>query len=171
MNPDEMTSYAGLNMFFKTWPIPVQGNPGFDQLTSKLMFLSFLSAKNYVYHQIQSGGLVSLKARILQDMRNAMKAGDHHRRRVTKMLLSEISYAETTAHSDQEIDETTAQNMICRYYERMQKSLEGLPEGEKRRDTLKCLNTVSSYLPQTESDTVAETESTPDLTTPLLQAL
>ena len=62
-----------------------------------------------------------IKTRLLSDMKDAMRSGDSLKRKVTKMLLSEIQYAEDSMNTD--LTEEMTFNMIHAYYDRLKKTL------------------------------------------------
>lgn len=91
---------------------------------------------------------LSLKERINEDLKTAMKAKDKNRTSVLRMLLSELKYAAAAVnvHADQSEEEVL--KVVSAYHKRLTKSLDDYPEGEKRDDIRKEIATVEEYLPR-----------------------
>lgn len=64
------------------------------------------------------------------------------------MLLSELTYAETAAHSNLDLDEATSIHMIKNYYKRLINSLDLELNSQKTQDTIETISIVESYLPE-----------------------
>ena len=94
---------------------------------------------------------MSVKAKITEDMKTAMKQGDHLRKTTLRMLLSEIKYAQAAVDAHVELDEPSAIKVIMSYQKRLQKSLEDYPEGEHREGIRKEIEIVAEYLPSRPS--------------------
>ena len=98
---------------------------------------------------------MSVKAKITEDMKTAMKQGDHLRKTTLRMLLSEIKYAQAAVDAHVELDEPSAIKVIMSYQKRLQKSLEDYPEESIERESEKrsklSPNTYRAARPQSRS--------------------
>lgn len=91
---------------------------------------------------------MSLKERINEDLKTAMKAKDKDRTSVLRMLLSELKYAQAAVNVHQELPDDEALKVVSSYHKRLTKSLDDYPEGE-RRDAIRTeLKIVDDYLPK-----------------------
>ncbi|NRA44167.1 MAG: GatB/YqeY domain-containing protein [Oligoflexales bacterium] len=97
-------------------------------------------------------GSTSIKARILADMKSAMQSGDSVRRGVTRMLLSELKYAEAALHNSGPLNEEMADNMIIAHYKRLRSSVSIHPEGRNKQLLLAQMAIVADYLPKDYSE-------------------
>ena len=91
---------------------------------------------------------MSLKERINEDLKTAMKARDKERTSVLRMLLSELKYAAAAVNVHQELPEDEVLKVISSYQKRLTKSLDDDPEGEKRDEIRGELKIVEDYLPK-----------------------
>lgn len=91
---------------------------------------------------------MEIKARILADMKSAMQSGDSVRRGVTRMLLSELKYAEAALHNSRPLNEDMAVNMIVAHYKRLRSSISIHPEGPNKQFLLSQMAIVADYLPK-----------------------
>ncbi len=91
---------------------------------------------------------MSLKERINQDLRTAMKARDKDRTSVLRMLLSEIKYAQAAVNIHQELAEDEVTKVVSIYHKRLEKSLGDYPEGERRVAISGEMKIVEDYLPK-----------------------
>jgi uncharacterized protein YqeY len=91
---------------------------------------------------------VSLKERINEDLKTAMKAKDKDRTSVLRMLLSEVKYAQAAVNVHQDLPDDEVLKVVSSYHKRLTKSLDDYPEGE-RRDAIRTeLKIVEEYLPK-----------------------
>ncbi|MFK7823398.1 MAG: GatB/YqeY domain-containing protein [Oligoflexales bacterium] len=91
---------------------------------------------------------MEIKARILADMKTAMQSGDSVRRGVTRMLLSELKYAEAAMHNCGSLNEEMAVNMIIAHYKRLRSSISIHPDGSNKQLLLAQMSIVADYLPK-----------------------
>lgn len=91
---------------------------------------------------------MSIKAKILEDMKEAVKSGDRLRRTVTRMLLSELNYAESSLPSQVEIDELSSLQVINNYYKKLLKNVSNYPDSDHRSSLQQELAIVEQYLPR-----------------------
>ncbi len=94
---------------------------------------------------------MSLKERINEDLKKAMKARDKERTSVLRMLLSEIKYTQAAVNVHAELPEAEVLKVVGLYHKRMLKSLDDYPEGEKRDQIRSELGIVDEYLPKRAS--------------------
>src|SRR5690606_31711495 len=95
------------------------------------------------------GGLqLSLKERINEDLKAAMKSKDKDRTSVLRMLLSEIKYAQAAVNVHQDLPEAEVLKVVTAYHKRLTKSLGDYPEGERRAAVQKEITLVEEYLPK-----------------------
>jgi uncharacterized protein YqeY len=91
---------------------------------------------------------LSLKERLNEDLKTAMKARDKDRTSVLRMLLSELKYAQAAVNIHQELPDDEVLRVVTTYHKRLVKSLDDFPEGE-RRDAIRTeLAIVDEYLPK-----------------------
>jgi uncharacterized protein YqeY len=91
---------------------------------------------------------VSLKVRMNEDLKTAMKSKDKERLSVLRMLLSELKYAAAAVNVHQELPEAEVLKVISTYHKRLTKSLDDFPEGERRDQVRAEIKIVEDYLPQ-----------------------
>lgn len=104
---------------------------------------------------------MSLKAKISDDLKNAMKARNKERMDVLRMLLSEIKYTQAAINIHAELDEDEVVKVVSVYHKRLTKAMDDYPEGE-RRDAIRAeLLIVDDYLPKkaTEAEVQKAIES------------
>ena len=94
---------------------------------------------------------MSLKERMNEDLKTAMKAKDKERLSVLRMLLSELKYAAAAVNVHQEPPEAEVLKVISAYHKRLTKSLDDFPEGERRDQVRAELKIVEDYLPKKAS--------------------
>lgn len=91
---------------------------------------------------------MSLKERINEDLKTAMKAKDKDRTSVLRMLLSEVKYAQAAVNVHQDLPDDEVLKVVSSYHKRLTKSLDDYPEGE-RRDAIRTeIKIVDDYLPK-----------------------
>ena len=91
---------------------------------------------------------MTLKERINEDLKTAMKAKDKERTSVLRMLLSEVKYAAAAVNVHAEQSDEDVLKIVALYQKRLTKSLDDYPEGEKRDDIRRELRIVDDYLPK-----------------------
>ena len=91
---------------------------------------------------------MSLKDKLNEDMKNAMKAKDKDRLSVLRMILSEVKYAQSAVSMAQELPDDEVMKVVAGYHKRLAKSLEEFPEGEKRDAIRVEMAVVDAYLPK-----------------------
>ena len=91
---------------------------------------------------------MSLKQRLQDDMKTAMKAQDKKRLEVVRMLLSEFKYAQSAVNAREELDDASALKVVASYHKKLEKSLTDFPEGEAKAAVLAEIKIVEDYLPQ-----------------------
>ena len=94
---------------------------------------------------------MSLKAKISDDLKNAIKARDKERTSVLRMLLSEIKYAQAAVNIHQELPEDEVVKVVSIYHKRLTKAMDDYPLGERRDAIVGELIIVDEYLPKKAS--------------------
>lgn len=95
---------------------------------------------------------MSLKAKISEDLKNAMKARDKERMDVLRMLLSEIKYTQAAINIHAELAEDEVVKVVTIYHKRLTKAMDDYPEGERRDAIRSELLIVDNYLPKKASE-------------------
>lgn len=90
---------------------------------------------------------MSLKERMSEDLKTAMKSRDKERLSVLRMLLSELKYAAAAVNVHQDLPEAEVLKVISAYHKRLTKSLDDFPEGERRDQVRAEIKIVGDYLP------------------------
>ncbi len=105
---------------------------------------------------------MSLKAKISEDLKNAMKAKDKERLSVLRMLLSEIKYTQAAVNINAELSDDEVVKIISVYHKRLTKAMDDYPEGERRDAIRSELVIVDEYLPKkaSEADVIKAIEAT-----------
>jgi len=103
---------------------------------------------------------MSLKNRINEDLKTAMKAKDKDRVSVLRMVLSEMKYAAAQVNVHQELSDEEVLKVISSYHKRLTKSLDDYPEGDQRAQIKHEISLVEGYLPKkaSESEVIAAIE-------------
>lgn len=91
---------------------------------------------------------MSIKARIMDDLKTAMKSQNKERMSVLRMVLSDLKYAAAQENVHAEMSEETEIKVISTYHKRLLKSRDEFPEGEKRVAIDAELKIVEEYLPK-----------------------
>ncbi len=91
---------------------------------------------------------MSLKERINEDLKTAMKARDKNRTSVLRMLLSEVKYAQAAVNVHQDLPEEEVVKVVSSYHKRLTKSIDDYPEGERRDAIRSEIKIVDDYLPK-----------------------
>lgn len=86
--------------------------------------------------------------KISDDIKTAMKSGDHLRKNVLRMMLSDIKYAQAAINVHQQLDEQGVIKVITTYHKKLKKAYEDFPEGDKRKELLSEIAIVEEYLPK-----------------------
>lgn len=95
---------------------------------------------------------MSLKAKMNDDLKNAMKAQDKERTSVLRMILSEIKYAQAAVNVHADLPEDEVVKVVSVYHKRLTKSMDDYPEGERRDAIRRELAIVEDYLPKKASE-------------------
>ncbi len=105
---------------------------------------------------------MSLKAKISEDLKNAMRAQAKERMSVLRMLLSEIKYTQAAVNINQELGDDEVVKIISIYHKRLTKAMDDYPEGERRDAIRSELVIVDEYLPKkaSEADVIKAIEAT-----------
>ena len=91
---------------------------------------------------------MSIKEKIINDMKKATKEGRSLEKTTLRMLLSEFQYTETSHSKDYVLKEEELYKIIQSYNKKLNKSLNDYPEGEQKQKIEDEINIVSSYLPK-----------------------
>ncbi len=91
---------------------------------------------------------MSLKDRINEDLKTAMKAREKEKLSVLRMLLSEMKYAAAQVNVHQDLSDEDAGKVVATYHKRLSKSLEEYPEGEQRQQIQAEMAIVETYMPK-----------------------
>jgi uncharacterized protein YqeY len=96
---------------------------------------------------------ISLKAKLTEDMKSAMKAGEKDRLKVVRLLLSDIKQVEVDTR--QELDDVTLLSIIEKAVKQRRDSIEQFNKGN--REDLSAieqaeLEVIQTYLPEQLSD-------------------
>lgn len=94
---------------------------------------------------------MSLKERINEDLKTAMKSRDKDRTSVLRMILSEVKYAQAAVNIHQELPDDEVTKVVSTYFKRLEKSLSDYPEGERRTAIQSEMKIVEDYLPKKAS--------------------
>lgn len=94
---------------------------------------------------------MSLKTRISDDIKNAMKSKDVKRLSVLRMMLSDIKYAQAQVNLQAELPEEEVVKVVAGYLKKLEKSLGDYPEGESRSAIVEETKIVAEYLPKRAS--------------------
>lgn len=96
---------------------------------------------------------MSLKARLTEDMKSAMKAGEKDRLKVVRLILADIKRVEVDSRKD--LDEPTTLAIIEKAVKQRRDSIEQFVKGE-REDLADIeryeLGVIQTYLPEQLSD-------------------
>ncbi len=95
---------------------------------------------------------MSLKVRMNEDLKTAMKARDTLRLSVLRMILSEMKYAQAAVNLREELGDDEVLKVVSTYHKRLAKSLDEYPEGERRVAIRAELAIVEDYLPKKASE-------------------
>lgn len=91
---------------------------------------------------------MTIKARLLADLNKAIAEGNPTKKSVTKMLLSEISYAESSMHNTKEIDEEMTINIIWSYFRKLAHSRWMDANSKSSEDREVEMEIIKRYLPE-----------------------
>ena len=113
---------------------------------------------------------MSIKNKIMEDLKTAMKAQDKERMSVLRMVLSDLKYAAAQENVHAEMTEEAEAKVVSTYHKRLLKSKDDFPEGEKRVAIEGELKIVEEYMPkkagpeQVQAAIAEVLKSTPDRT-------
>jgi uncharacterized protein len=97
--------------------------------------------------------MMSVKAKLSADMKEAMRAKDKKTTSVLRMILSEMQYAKTAAGSDgNDLDDVAALKVVAAYNKRLKKSLSDYPDGEMKDAIVFEMSIAERYLPKKASE-------------------
>ena len=91
---------------------------------------------------------MSLKQKITDDMKTAMKAQDKVRVGVLRMLMSELKYAQAAVNVREELGDDETLKVVSGYYKKLEKSLGDFPEGSAKDNIKHEMKIVEDYLPK-----------------------
>ncbi len=91
---------------------------------------------------------MSLKTRISDDIKNAMKSKDSKRLSVLRMILSDIKYAQAQVNLQVDLPEDELVKVVSGYQKKLEKSVGDYPEGDSRTAILEEIKIVAEYLPK-----------------------
>ena len=91
---------------------------------------------------------MSVKERITEDLKTAMKARDKERTSVLRMVLSELKYAQAAVNVHLDLPDDEATKVVTTYHKRLAKSIDDFPEGERRDAIRSEMKIVEDYLPK-----------------------
>jgi len=91
---------------------------------------------------------MSLKQKLTEDMKTAMKSGDKVRLQTIRMILSDFKYAQAQVNAHQELDESTAAKVVASYHKKLSKSLEEFPAGDAKTAVEAEIKIVEDYMPK-----------------------
>lgn len=95
---------------------------------------------------------MTLEETISADMKKAMKEGDVALKDVTRMLLSEVKYAQASVNIKEKLDDKAVLKVIESYQKKLTKALKDYPEGDKRKSLESEIALVGRYLPKRASE-------------------
>lgn len=95
---------------------------------------------------------MSLKDKISDDIKTAMKAKDKQRTSVLRMLLSEVKYAEVGQSEAKALDDNAILKVVSTYAKRLTKSLQDFEGTDKVDDIKQELKIIEEYLPKKASE-------------------
>ena len=91
---------------------------------------------------------MSLKTRISDDIKTAMKSKDVKRLSVLRMILSDLKYAQAQVNLQTELPEEEVVKVVSGYQKKLEKSVNDYPDGENRNGILEEIKIVAEYLPK-----------------------
>ncbi len=91
---------------------------------------------------------MSLRAKISDDIKAAMKAQDKSRLQTLRMMLSELKYAQANANVHEDLPEAEETKVLATYHKRLEKSLADYPEGDAKAAIRGEIKLVEQYLPK-----------------------
>lgn len=95
---------------------------------------------------------MSLKQKIMDEIKTSMKARDKDRTNVLRMLLSEIKYAQAAESMSEELPEDKVLKVVMTYHKRLTKSLDDFPDEEKQNTIKAEIKIVDEFMPQRASE-------------------
>ncbi len=106
--------------------------------------------------QTTTSGKLSLKDRLTNDMKQAMRDKNKESLSVIRMLLSEIKYAQAKVNLQTELSDAENQKIVAGYCKKLQKSLGDFPDGTDKDKLKNEIVIVEGYLPTKVSDAEVE---------------
>lgn len=99
-----------------------------------------------------SSEATTVRERLNQDMKSAMREKDKKKVGVLRMLLSEIQYAQTAKDKNESISEGTVKKVIASYHKKLTKSLSDYPDETKKDEIRSEIGIIEAYLPKKASE-------------------
>ena len=99
---------------------------------------------------------MSIKKKVTEDMKEAMKSGNFLKKTTLRMILSEFQYAQTAHSKDYVLTEAESYKVIQAYHKKLKKSLKDYPEGETKSKITQEISIVEAYLPKAPSKAEVE---------------
>ncbi len=93
----------------------------------------------------------TLREKLTNDMKDAMRAKEKQRLQTIRMILSDVKYAEMDK-SPTEDDNEMVLKVIQNYTKKLKKSLSDYPDGDKKNEILEEIKLCEEYLPRQLSD-------------------
>ena len=94
---------------------------------------------------------MSLKQRVSDELKAAMKAQAKLKLSVLRMILSEIKYAQAAVNVHEEMSDAAVEKVIGTYHKRLAKSLEDFPDETKKAEIRAEMVIVEEFLPKKAS--------------------
>jgi uncharacterized protein len=95
---------------------------------------------------------MSVREKIQNDLKTAMKAQDKMTTSVLRMMLSDIKYLQAEVGVARSLTPEEELKAVAGYHKKMLKSLEQFPEGDKADEMKKEIQIVEQYLPKKLSE-------------------
>jgi len=104
---------------------------------------------------------MSMKDRLKEDVKQAMKAGQKDKIAVIRMLLSEIQYTQTAGEAAKELNDQETIKVIQSYYKKLAKSLDEFADLAKKAVIQSEMGIIEQYLPKKadEAETLSAIQS------------
>ena len=94
---------------------------------------------------------MTIKERLISDMKAAMKAKETLKKETLRMLISELNYAQVAPTTQGELRDSQALKSIAAYQKKLMKSVKDYPPGEQKERLLKEIAIIAHYLPKKAS--------------------
>jgi uncharacterized protein YqeY len=95
---------------------------------------------------------MSLRDKLQEDMKTAMKSGDKLSLGVIRMLMSEMKYVQAAVDVHKPLTAEQEVKVVGDYCKKMKKSLEQYPEGEQADNIKREIAIIEKYLPKQATD-------------------